>query len=342
MKINNNKIKSLFLLGLVGSGVGQQTTNNQTEALVPGKTIYPVLPQLTTNFTSSKIIQESPEQNMLLAGYPTLLGINGLNGAVWNKCTGSFVIVNSNSTECKDGNDYGGFLTSFFCFPPVLPNPNVAQPGVVSWDSSVSLGKLYYGPTIYWDKSIDNYWHLTAEYLYVSADLTSVKLVPLVPKTTDEGTTDLLPVISSSEPTSPGLQVCVYGAASGYRCGSITELDLTLIVPNPFPFLGGELMLNNLNKVDLGTNGLLNEDIGAPVYSETQIGERTLAEALGHVSVVDNNDPQHQSFYYSSLEQALDGIISDQSCTYSLLTYNENNAQEYDKLLTQVEIPPKK
>jgi len=101
-------------------------------------------------------------------------------------------------------------------------------------------------------------------------------------------------------------------------------------------------MLNNLNKVDLGTNGLLNEDVGAPVYSETQIGERTLAEALGHVSQIDNNDPQHQSFYYSSLEQALNGIVSDQSCTYSLLTYNETNAQEYQELLTQIEIPPKK
>lgn len=169
-----------------------------------------------------------------------------------------------------------------------------------------------------------------------------MKLFPFVPKTTDEGTTDLLPVIASANPTIPGLPVCVYGAASGYRCGSITEVDLTLTVPNPIFKESSDLMLSKLNKVDLGTNGLLNEDIGAPVYSETQIGERTLAQALGHVSVVDNNDPQHQSFYYSSLEQALDGIISDQSCTYSLLTYNETNAQEYDKLLAQVEIPPKK
>ena len=101
-------------------------------------------------------------------------------------------------------------------------------------------------------------------------------------------------------------------------------------------------MLNNLNKVDLGTNGLLIEDIGAPVYTETQIGDRTFAQTLGHVSVVDNNDPQHQSFYYTPLEQALDGINSDHSCTYSLLTYNETSSQEYDQLLAQVELPPKK
>ena len=82
MKINNNKIKSLFLLSLVGLGLGKEEQQNQTEALVPGKTIYPVLPQLTTNFTSAEIIQESPVQNMLIAGYPILVGISGLNGTV--------------------------------------------------------------------------------------------------------------------------------------------------------------------------------------------------------------------------------------------------------------------
>ena len=68
--------------------------------------------------------------------------------------------------------------------------------------------------------------------MYISANLSSVKLFPFVPKTTDEGTTDLLPVIASSSLTSPGLPVCVYGAASGYQCGNITELNLNLAVPN--------------------------------------------------------------------------------------------------------------
>ena len=347
ININNKKIKSLFLLSLVGSSVGQQASENQTEALVPSATSYPVLPQLSTNFTSAEIIQKGPEQNVLIAGYPILVGINGINGTVWNKCTGSFVIVNTNSSQCQNGNDYGGFLTSFFCLPPVFLDPNATQPGVVNWDNSVSLGKLYYGPEMNWNKSIDNYWHLSAEYVYISANLNSVKLLPLVPKTTDEGTTDLLPVIASSNPTSPGLPVCVYGAASGYQCGNITELNLNLAVPNLW-IKGGpcdwctDWMLNNLNKVDLGTNGLLIEDIGAPVYTETQIGDRTLAQALGHVSIVDNNDPQHQTFYYTPLEQTLDGIKNDHSCTYSLLTYNETSSQEYDQLLAQIELPPKK
>jgi len=57
--------------------------------------------------------------------------------------------------------------------------------------------------------------------------------MPFVPKATDEGTTDLIPVTSSANPTGPGLSVCVYGAASGYRCGPLTEVGSSLTVPNP-------------------------------------------------------------------------------------------------------------
>jgi len=335
MKINSKTIKSLFLLSLVGSASAkEENSKNQSEINLN------LLPQMMLNLTEEGNTDKGPVQNLLAAGSSILVGINGPNGTVWNKCTGSFVIINTNSSECKDGNDYGGFLTSFFCPPPVFSV--TPPPGVVNWDNSVSLGKLYYGPEIYWNRTLDDYWHLTAEYFYISADLTSVKLFPFVPKTTDEGTTNMIPVISSSNPTSPGLQVCTYGAASGYRCGGITEVDLTLTVPNPIFKESSDLMLNNLNKVDLGTNGLLSEDVGAPVYSETQIGERTLAQALGHISVIDNNDPQHQTFYYTPLEQALDGVNSDNSCTYSLLTYNETQAEEYKELLAQVEISPKK
>ena len=87
---------------------------------------------------------------------------------------------------------------------------------------------------MYWNDTLpDKYLRLTAEYVYISADLASVKLFPFVPKTTDEGKTDFLPVISSSGSTAPGLPVCVYGAASGYRCGNLTAVNLNLVVPNP-------------------------------------------------------------------------------------------------------------
>jgi hypothetical protein len=82
-------------------------------------------------------------------------------------------------------------------------------------------------------------------------------------------------------------------------------------------------------------------DFGAPVYSEIKIGKVTLAEAVGHVSWIDNGDYQNQLFYYTPLQHALDIIASYYSCNYILLTYNENNAQEYDQLIAQMEIPVK-
>jgi len=167
-----------------------------------------------------------------------------------------------------------------------------------------------------------------------------LKYTPFVPKVTDEGTVDLLPVTSSSNPTGSGLPVCTYGAASGYRCGTLTDVGLSLTVPNPRGW--NDLEMKNLAKVDLGTNGLLKEDLGAPVYTETKIGERTLAQALGHVSVIENADPQHQSFYYFPIETALTQVNTISHCPCALLTYNENNAQQYDNLLAQMEILAKK
>jgi hypothetical protein len=35
-------------------------------------------------------------------------------------------------------------------------------------------------------------------------------------------------------------------------------------------------------------------------------------------------------------------ILDNSNCNYALMTYNETNAQEYDHLLAQMEIPAKK
>jgi hypothetical protein len=119
--------------------------------------------------------------------------------------------------------------------------------------------------------------------LYISADLSNIKLLPFVPKTTEEGTKDLLPVIAPANPTTLGSKVCIYGAISGYRCGNITEIDAGVDVF--VGQLGGTVFLYNLHKVNLGkTVGLMPGDFGAPVYSEIKIGKVTLAEAVGHVS----------------------------------------------------------
>lgn len=324
MKINNNKIKSLFLLSLVGSGLGkEEKANNQTEILNANQ-----FPTVATNFTDAKITDKGSEQNVLVAGASALFGANTTNGIVRNKCTGGFVVVNANSNTCSSGNDYGGFLTSIFCFPSEPGSVGLSL--VTSWDGSVLLGEVSYGYSS----------RVGIDYNYVSSP-TNLQLLPFVPKTTAEGTTNLLPVIALADPNAPGFSACVYGAASGTQCGNIIGIDANLIVPDPHNS-GNTWPLHYLGWVDLGTNGLLSEDIGAPVYTETQIGDRTLAQALGHVSWIDNSDPQHQSFFYTPLEQVLTEIENKVDCTYFLLTYNESNAKEYDQLLAQIEIPTKK
>jgi hypothetical protein len=96
-----------------------------------------------------------------------------------------------------------------------------------------------------------------------------------------------------------------------------------------------------VNKVDLGeASGYSWEDLGSPVYSVSNIGDRTVAQALGYISFIDNNDPSHHYVYYTSLDKLLE--YWSFKCQYNLMIYNENNAQEYDKLLAQIEVPPKK
>lgn len=60
------------------------------------------------------------------------------------------------------------------------------------------------------------------------------QLVPFVYKTTEEGTKDSLPVIASTNPTTLGSEVCVYGAVSGSRCGNLAAVNVNLTIPNPY------------------------------------------------------------------------------------------------------------
>ena len=337
MKVNSNKIKSLILLSLVGS-----STTNEQKSTNQSKLTLNSLPQIGTNFTSSKITQRDSGQNVYVAGVPVLFTFKRNDGSLLpsKKCTSGFSVVKTGG--CSDYNF--GFLTSTFCgfsddeqdvrlYDPQLP--------LTSWDNSVTLGYLYSwcdlyngGDCLSASDNLPNHREL---------EPVNLKHMPFVPKATDEGTTDLIPVTSSANPTGPGLSVCVYGAASGYRCGTLTEVGSSLTVPNPRKdWHQDTLEMKNLGKVDLGTNGLLKEDLGAPVYTETKIGERTLAQALGHVSVIENADPQHQSFYYFPIETALTQVNTISHCPCALLTYNETNSQQYDHLLAQMEIPTKK
>jgi len=145
MKINSNKLKSLFLLSLLGSGTGQQSTDNQTEVLVDSGTNHPVLPQLVTNFTYIKMAQEDdPKQDMYIAGTPILSTFKRKDGSLLpsKKCTSGFSIVKTGG--CSDYNF--GFLTSIFCIfsddERDISSYDIQMP-LTGWDNSAALGYLY-------------------------------------------------------------------------------------------------------------------------------------------------------------------------------------------------------
>jgi hypothetical protein len=75
----------------------------------------------------------------------------------------------------------------------------------------------------------------------------------------------------------------------------------------------------------------------------SNIGERTTAQALGYISIIDNSDLNHKIFYYTPLSVVFDYFSKpEQGCSLELVTFNETNAQEYEQLIAQVEIPTKK
>jgi len=120
INLNNKKIKSLFLLSLVGSSSAKE--NNQTGISSNEINLN------SLNLTDAKVADESSVQNVLVAGSPILITANSYpdNIIYQSKCSSSFLIVNTNSSDyCADGNDYGGFLTAYvFCYPSVLEPVN--------------------------------------------------------------------------------------------------------------------------------------------------------------------------------------------------------------------------
>jgi hypothetical protein len=132
--------------------------------------------------------------------------------------------------------------------------------------------------------------------------------------------------------------VCAYGAFSSYRCGKLVEMELST-------GSGRDMTFTGVNKVDLGEgNGFDSErDLGGPVYVTNNIGERTVAQALGYISGIDNSDLNHKIFYYTPLSVFFDYFNKpNQRCYLELMTYNETNTEEFQELLAQVEIPAKK
>ena len=344
MKINNKQIKSLFLMSLVGSGVGQEeNSNNQTEITYPNETNLNSLPKLATNLTAG---ENDSDPTLIFAGYPISFGTYPVTtgGPHYTaQCTAGFMVVNthSNSTPCYAGNDNDGFLTSTFCFPSITDFGNFPiSPQVYSWDRSTLLGLFADQDILLNDDKVK------FDYVYVSNRETAgvVPEVQLAPYAVGKDR-DLYPVAGLAY-VELGYKVCAYGAVSGYNCGNLTELNVKLAIPRPYSTSEGFQEFKQawgLGKVDLGTNGFYTEaDVGGPVYTESNIGDRKVVWALGHITTFDNNDPNHKLLYYTPLDKVLPRILSfSGNCTYTLMTANVTNAEKFQEFQAQVEIPPK-
>ena|SRR6185436_3737269 len=107
MKINNNKIKSLFLLSLLNSvSAKDEKTNNQTGILNNNQ-----LPEIATNFTER---QNNPDQIMIFGGHSIV--IRNYNNDVVGDCTVGLAVVLKGPTEnCDLVGEGSNLITSARC-----------------------------------------------------------------------------------------------------------------------------------------------------------------------------------------------------------------------------------
>ncbi|CAG8571526.1 23969_t:CDS:1, partial [Racocetra persica] len=105
----------------------------------------------------------------------------------------------------------------------------------------------------------------------------------------------------------------------GYRCGILNKINVEITIPNPW---NGSLTNLNVNEVYLpGVKGFESEDIGGPVYIQTENNGTTTAQALGHITnLFNDNSTGRKYFYYTPIEKVLSaGIIK-------LSTFQQANA----------------
>ena len=330
MKINNQKVKSLVLLSLIGSTSAKK--GNQSEITLNS------LPQMETNLTKRG---NDSSQTLIYAGMPISLMSYSLDKPVdenAGNCTLGFAI---NGVALSDWCSAVGnsFITSArccqkhnHCFSFTVLSPN---------EKEINVGKVQqstYIDTSGWKRI--NFDYLRMSLPYLEEDRNKVRITPYVMG----GDEDFYPVIGLGSVTI-GSQVCAYGAGSGYLCGKLIEIG------SSWEFIKegyNENFTFVVNKVDLGEgHGFDSErDLGGPVYVANTIGDTTVAQALGYISGVDYSDLNHKIFYYTPLSAFFNYAkeLNDAwgECEIELMTYNETHAQQYDQLIAQMEIPVKK
>jgi hypothetical protein len=304
MKINNNKIKSLILLSLLGSGSAkEENSTNQSEIASNGINLNS-LPQMATNLTKR---EDNPDQILVYAGLPIFFKASA-SGEDQEQCVANFALVDTRENdECMwPGGEI--FLTSAQCCKQGTCG---ADHVFLVSDNSQQIGQV--SETAFQGEA-DDYAVLMPN--------NQVNLIPFV-----VGPKELYPVTSLSTVTSLGTKVCAYGAISGYRCGKVVEINVSVGAGRD------GLIFKEVNKVDLGANGFTNKELGSPVYVENKIGDRTIAQALGYITAINNDDSNHKLFYYTPLDKIL-AMFAELECYYTLKTYNE-------QFQDQIQVPPK-
>jgi hypothetical protein len=209
-KINNNKIKSLILLSLVGLGLAkEENSNNQTEISYP----------------SANLTESGNDKTLVFGGMPIFLRDPTAGDQL--KCGSGFVVITSGDND-RDKCNWGGgagFLTSARCckqlqdpdkrgcqYNDVFINPN-------SGDSPERTGMVEDNILIT-DKrrGID-----FIDFDFVSTLPVVLPNISPIPYVT--GDNDLYPVAGLGSVTL-GSRVCAYGIVSGYRCGNMVEFNL--------------------------------------------------------------------------------------------------------------------
>ena len=325
MKINSNKLKSLILLSLVGSAsTNEEKSTNQTELTLNS------LPQITTNFTKRG---NETDPTFVFAGYPLFLGHGGAS------CSGSFAIVwpdEKAARGCSWG-ELSGFITSANCCNRGYGGEdNCCSSNDCGGSKDVFLNsedkiKLGYVQRTSWDyirKGIgDN--DASFDFVFVANSNPEKDNIKFIPYVVGENN-DLVP-ITSYGPASVGERACVYAAtAAGRMCGKIVSLNEV------------ERYRGDIGKIitEVGSD---QSDFGGPVYVESKSGDQTIAQLVGHINSYSyDSDKGFFIIYYTPVEKTLEILATEENCHYVPLVYNETNAQEYDQLIAQMEIPPKK
>jgi hypothetical protein len=331
MKINNNKIKSLFLLSLVGSGAGKdKNLTNQSEIAYPNGINLNSLPKLVSNLTDKKFTDEDdPNQFDFLAGYPISIE-NQKN------CTASYAFVVS---DCQDAGK-NGFITSSRC----CVNCN-GEDDISDQNGDLLGSSLYSSFVPYSSINHSSPSDFPLDYLYVNTNLSDIdiKLTPYVLGLNFS----FYPITSSWSLTEPGFTVCAYGAKKGYFCGKLVDFNWDIIFFDPIDNSNG--IFKGLNRVEMGENdvnfepgvNLDNENLGAPVYladSYENVGQTT-ARILGHITLIENTDWTTKHFWYTPIDTVLQDLSTKTNCEFNLIIDDSIDTKEFQ---TQIEIPPKK